>query len=1391
MMFVSANSHVSSFLVSGGKKLLYILIASLLLLTISTFVTAQPSFDNPVIIGMNEGLPSHYVSTITKDSLGFIWIGTDNGLCRWDGITTKVFQVNKTDSLSIAGNSIKPKSLIWDHEQNRLLIGTENGLSIYDPYTGVFKNYRINSNDPSAIQAPVTALIKDRQGLIWVGTEKGFNRFDHKTASMCHFLYGYDPEKETETNREEINIIIDIQQDLNNDSIFWIGTGSGLLKFNKYDGKFHRFTYLPASQNLAEKLNVFRTICPHPNGKLYLGTWTAGMVIFNTITDEFIKNFRPSGVPEDKVYFDGTLPPIKVKSKNEIWLPTVLGLSVFNTDKEKITFTKTIKNPAGKDYALWLNLIETNERIWCGSEYGVHLFDSRKQQFDNYFFDPSGDHKSYITWDIFEDKTSGCIYLAEQNADGLHYFNPEKQQFSYLALPVNAIDEISVNAILQTYDGKVWILCQRDIFQLSENREALIPVALKFNTNPLFTDIIQDKKGDIWISSRNYGLQKLDTVNYRLEEVTRWEKHLEPDRHVPDFKSILADSYNRIWFLRRGGGYGYYHPEKDTVCYFSIDEIPVGGFYNVSCLVNSKNDVMWVGDAENGLGYIDPQSPEKGIQPWYSKGNGLSGNYVHKIAIDNNNRLWMLTSAGLEMLDPETGETDLFTSHEGMITYDEFANRSSYFPGILKILSDGKMVIGYRRGLGFFHPEKLKPNHDVPSAYISSVKIFDQDLKTGEAPFFLKLIQLNHKQNFISFEYSAVFLRNNPLLKFFHQMEGVDREWVQSSRRFASYANLAPGEYTFKVKARNKQGLSDEHTARLRIIIHPPWWKTWWAYCLYLLIILVSILIVYRFQLNRQLIQREATRLRELNVIKSQLYSNITHEFRTPLTVIMGMADNLKTKLRPGDKARFEESLDMIKRSGGNLLHLVNQMLDLSKLESDKLELQPVLEDIIPYLQYITESFRSLAESRGIKLTFYNETEEVIMDFDQDKIFKIISNLLTNALKFTSRGGKVIFHVKKSKETTPAKLIIKIKDDGMGIPAEELPKIFDRFYQVDASSTRPGEGTGLGLALTSELINLMKGIIKVKSQPGQGSEFTVTLPISTIATRSDRDNGKQVAESDIYYLPDKEIVYVKGVGKHSDEYPFFSIDTPLTLIIEDNFDVTKYIASCLEPAYKVEHAKDGREGINKAIELIPDIIICDVMMPEKDGFEVCTFLKQDERTSHIPVILLTARAAKEDKLRGLTCGADAYLSKPFDKKELLVRIEKMIELRKHLVDKYSSRKNKLKSTLSPGNIEDVFLQKIISVIEQNIDDSHFGILQLSQNIGLSVSQLYRKLKALTGKSIAIFIRTVRLYKAKDLLVTTSLNVSEIAYETGFNDPAWFSRAFKEEFGESPNTIRKK
>lgn len=537
-------------------------------------------------------------------------------------------------------------------------------------------------------------------------------------------------------------------------------------------------------------------------------------------------------------------------------------------------------------------------------------------------------------------------------------------------------------------------------------------------------------------------------------------------------------------------------------------------------------------------------------------------------------------------------------------------------------------------------------------------------------------------------------------------------------------------------------------------------------------ILIFSLGLGYRLRLQEQ----QKQYVEELDQLKTKFFTNISHEFRTPLTVIIG-----NTSLIKG----HEKLKSIIHRNSKHLLQLVNQLLDLAKLESGSLKLNEIQADIIHYLRYLTESLYSMADEKEIALTFYTEEKELLMSFDEEKIQHIVYNLLSNAIKFTDKGGKVVFHVRKADQKNQSWLQFKVSDTGIGIRPEALDRIFDRFYQTEAKINIIQEGSGVGLSLTKELVEMMEGQITVSSQPGKGTEFTVLLPI----------HHRAVLQEPKTQIPEAEVPETTAVPTLTD-LSHNPGERPQLLLIEDNPDVRTYIEDLLKKTYQITVAENGQEGIDKALELIPDIIISDVMMPLKDGFEVCQTLKTDERTSHIPIILLTAKATTENRIEGLRGGADAYLTKPFNKEELFVRLEKLVELRKALQARYAAPvpflqqvQAKSKPKAEPS-LDDLFLQKLVKVVRDRLDDPDLAVADLCRAVNLSNMQVNRKLKALTGRTPSRFIRSIRLEKGMELLQTTELTISEIAYDVGFSDPNYFSRSFSEEFGHPPNVIRK-
>lgn len=895
----------------------------------------------------------------------------------------------------------------------------------------------------------------------------------------------------------------------------------------------------------------------------------------------------------------------------------------------------------------------------------------------------------------------------------------------------------------------------------------------------------RDNSGQLWWSNGT-SLSRLDKSS------EKWEWLTQANFQSPNVSTLhFGQQSGLIWRGAAGelGSYSIVDKTMRSRRTRSMD-VPIS---QVLAIEENEAGLLWLA-TDIGLVQYDPIS-DKIIQH-YTVQEGLPNDFIAGMLSEGDSCLWLGTNNGLSRFNIQDKSFVNFFKSDGM-THNEF-NRVSYFKA-----SDGRMYFGSLQGLNAFYPDEVIKNYRIKNksaqVVLSSFERMDEQLDTviavttfSQSP----TIELHHWDRSFIFEYALTDFNNPSEVFYSFKMEGYEDNWSRPSTfNFTRFSSLPPGNYVFRVKARDSRGLWNPNELKVQVQVLPPWWATWWAYGLYLVLLLGVILgVIYflkrRWILQNQLLleQEEALRLKELDSFKSRLYTNLTHEFRTPLTVVLGMTDQLENesrqlKLEAPQKKNLKEGFQMIRRNGQSLLRLINQLLDLSKLENRSLQLHYVQADIINYVRYLTESFRALANSRNISLQFFSEVEKLDMDFDPDQLMQIFTNLISNALKFTPSGGAVNIRLAKADKA----FMLEVKDTGFGIPASDLPYIFDRFYQVDASSTRSSEGTGIGLAHTQELVRLMEGSIEVNSFLGEGSCFQISLPVRNLAAFSSVDQ----------YLQQSSMT---KIGKRLVPQLPLNEEGQKLLIIEDNPDVVTYLKSCLADSYQLEVAYNGRIGIEQALEHIPDLIICDVMMPEKDGFEVCEILKNDERTSHVPIVLLTAKADQHSRLTGLRSGADAYLSKPFNKKELLVRLEQLAILRTRLQQRYAKwAAGSTSAKVQPSEeapekkvifgLEDAFLQKVKKVVDKELGNVDFNPGMLSQELGLSSSQFYRKIKALTGTTPALFVRVIRLHKAKELLTTTDLNVSEIAYEVGFSSPSYFSRSFSEEFGSTPNENR--
>ncbi|MGI9544736.1 MAG: hybrid sensor histidine kinase/response regulator transcription factor, partial [Cyclobacteriaceae bacterium] len=668
-----------------------------------------------------------------------------------------------------------------------------------------------------------------------------------------------------------------------------------------------------------------------------------------------------------------------------------------------------------------------------------------------------------------------------------------------------------------------------------------------------------------------------------------------------------------------------------------------------------------------------------------------------------------------------------------------------------------------------------------------------RDLSLWKTPLanaisYLDRLELTYRQNDFSLEFAALNFVNPESNLYKYKLEPYEEDWIETSasNRIARYTNISPGEYTFRVTGSNNDGLWNEAGKSLSIIVLPPWWQTWWAYALYALVFIGVFLYWRSYEIKRVKLKHRAEYLSELDQLKSRFFANISHEFRNPLTLILGPVKKLIDKQT---NQHDQNNLAGIQRNAQRLLRLVNQLLDLSKLEAGKLKLEAVKSDIVSFVRNQANAFSSLADSKNISFTIDLPEEKVGVYFDRDKLEKIINNLLSNAFKFTPEEGSVKVKMQPITKGTKEWMQIKVADSGKGIPPKEIKKIFDRFYQVDASLTREQEGTGIGLALTKELVELHHGEIKVKSVRGQVTTFTLLLPLG-----KDHLNEEDIIQE--LPLPEEAIESVEA-RMHPSELVAHTSDTllekdseqvvekPLVLIVEDHQEMRKFIRTSIGDQYQVQEAEHGVVGLEMSQELLPDLIISDVMMPEMDGYALCEKIKTDELTSHIPVVLLTAKADRRSKLTGLQTGADDYLSKPFDEEELQLIVRNRIAERRKMRERFSRDITLEPRHISITSLDEQFLAKVLDIIEEHMADENFSIEALSQQAGYSHMHFYRKIKALSGQTPSQFLRTIRLKRAAAMLQKKSDQVTQIAYNVGFNSLSYFNKCFKDQFGMTP------
>lgn len=1335
----------------------------ILLQFFSLICFGQESAWQPITI--SDGLSQGMVYDLLEDKEGFIWFATKDGLNRYDGYNFKVFTHDPYNEKSISGNTCT--ALLQD-SKGRIWIGTEkDGLNLFDPKTQRF--YHAAVSDKEQINAGNYGIVYIKEDVIgntWLLTDKPGKIFNIESFDAF-------PEQTDFSNLVKAAVANKERRDL------------ARFKFDYHSIGFtdseHIYAFANQHPSVAEisySYSFFKVLEDSKNR-----FWAVGQDSIVCWKQQVIKTitFPKGGQTLANQFADGT---IAICNQNYTWLfkpDELLKLDSLTTRNAYMAMPQktNLVNQIFKD---------RSGNIWASTKgYGLLKFNPRVKQFQTYVptISPAA---------LFQDY-KGNVYLHANYNPSYQIYKLDKLSDTIQSLPSETGEKVNHHdAIYQDRQHNFWITSYihtkpgRSLIKLTENWKVIKKYPLPIIDDKNFSlKIHEDEKGIIWMGYSNGALFRFDPVTEKF--TTYSYRSLLPTSGSPVENFCLYQEGKILWI---GTQKGLIRAENfQTQPRFSIyknsktDRQSLSNDF-VSGAINDPilpDKYLWVSTKGGGLERLDKQT---GKFEHFTENLGLPNKVVYGILLGDDNNLWMSTNRGLSSLNPKTLIFTNFNKSDGLQD-DEF-NTNSYFKA-----TNGELLFGGIKGINIFRPSAIINSAKQPVTKLIGLKINNQEIEAGDdsnlliqALGYVTELDLSHDQNQIALEFAVMDFTNPVKNRYRYQLKGIDRDWVEAgTNHFANYAQLPEGKYTFQVIGTTNGEVWSKPT-ELKIHVHPPFYKTWWAYLIYFVAL---IYLWYRWnqsQLKRVRLQeqllykdKEATRLAELDTIKTNFFANISHEFRTPLTLLMGPL-NLIQKKYP-----TEELIPTMQRNLFRLQTLINQLLDLSKLEAGKMEPKIHYADLSHFLTYLCASFESIAQSKQIIFERSLSQASQMAYFDSDKIEKIITNLLSNAFKFTHENGRIkveVSYQNRPSDSTVKAVRIIIIDNGIGIDPARLPRIFDRFYQVDNGRKRDYEGTGIGLALVKELVNALRGTIDVKSAPGRGTTFTLTLPCDQTTWENYIVTPEPAAPS----LPlTQEVVDKKAeqpVSENSDELP-------VLLVVEDNVDLRKFVRSIFEGTYHIEEAQDGQQGLELAINQIPDVIISDLMMPRMDGLEFCKALKTDLRTDHIPVILLTAKAALEDRLEGLELGADDYIAKPFDTDELKIRVRNLLKQRQLLQQKYSLSTNTISSQVEiskSASSHEQFLQKTNAILDEYLSESSFTVEQFAAEMGITAVQLRRKLKAITDQTGIEYIRNYRLEKAATLLRNKAGTVSEIAYLVGFESLSYFSKVFQERFGKKPS-----
>jgi len=1372
------------------KKLLWLLIFCLTCIFSSGNET---TYQIKQIDSYNE-LTQAWITSIIQDYIGFMWFGTHDGVYRYDGFELKLYQSMSGDYFTLPGNNVRE---IFEDSKNNLWVTTSRGISIYD------RNKDCFVYSPDWPTNSFTDIVEDNEGNLYFGSFSGFFHYLPDSGAFRNYIQ-YPDSSDINNGHQEVFVTMDDRIILN--------SPYGISEFDKYSKKF----YEVFDEALPYDPDAITCIVQDCNGTYWVGTRDYGLIYYDRLES---KAFRRLNVHMDNVLIKGTILSLLQSADSTLWIGTenngliLLNLKEFYNGKQVFHPIKNDELKTELSHNSIFSLYEDKQKnIWIGTYNGLNLYSSFLTNFNQIpiVFKQKPDVHDNIINTFLEDDND--IWIGTEN--GINIYNKENHNIAYYNYDPdkrNSLSSNSVWAIEKDRNGNFWIGTwggglnkyntakqQFTHFQHTEEDQNAI------SNNNIFC-ILEDEDGILWIATMGGGLNSYNPTNNSFKVYVH--DNLDPLSISGDWvRQLHIDNKNRFWVLTYNA-VSLFDREREKFTNFYSDESNPNSISDDGAIVifeDSKSNI-WLG-TESGLNLFHPV--DSGFTQ-YQIGQGLPSNVIHAILEDDDGNIWISTNNGISKFVhgtevPENPEFVNFDVSDGL-QGNKFNRRSA-----LKT-SDGFLIFGGNNGLNSFDPRSIKINTTIPDVIITNFLVFNKiqvspqsdEIYIDKHISLMDQIKLKYKHSVFTIYYSSLDYLIPEKTQYAYMLEGFEESWnYVDNNRSATYTNLDPGKYIFRLKASNSSGLWNENPKNLEIIILPPWYRTFWAYLLYFALISISILflrrlIVARTTLQHQLILKdvEKEKLDQLNKMKTKFYTNISHEFRTPLSLIISPLEALLSDINI--QPAIKQQINVIQIHARRLLRLINQLLDISKIESDHLDLRVSRGDIVGFIKEIVTLFRWPALKRNIKFNFTSNQETYYGFFDGDKIEKICYNLISNALKYTQNGGQIDVEIaigngENQIDNGYVKLVFK--DSGVGISEQDQGKIFEQFYRSGSGKNMDTGGFGIGLAIVNGLINAYHGSIQISSNNGEGTQFVILLPhareLFKTSEIDDADKGEKTITLDIYDLePDSELPSAREAANgilHIDKQDKNS----KILLVEDDKDLRSHLKN-LFPEYIIFEAENGEQALCNLNETHPDLIISDVLMPEMDGIEFCRKIKTNENTSHIPLILLTAKVTTEDALEGLNTGADAYITKPFDTKILRSTVKNLLESRKQLRDKYSKSVTLEPAGITITSVDEKFIKKAIAIVEKHISDPDYSVDMFSKEIGMSRSHLHRKFNGLAGVSPSGFIRTLRMKRAAQLLIKGQLTVSEILYEIGIKSRSYFIKSFKEQFGMSPTDFAEK